>query len=44
MVLSFGEIVEFDSPMNLISKEDGVFSQLMNENGEEFRDKMIQLA
>lgn len=44
MVLSFGEIVEFDSPLNLLNREESIFSSLVNENGEEFRNKMLYLA
>jgi len=37
MVLSFGEIVEFDTPLNLLHQEQSIFSSLVNENGEEFK-------
>ncbi len=44
IVLSNGEIVEFDTPLNLMDKEDGAFAKLINENGPEFANKMRYLA
>lgn len=38
MVLKFGKIVEFDSPSNLLAKEDGLFKEMYNkmmEQGDE---------
>jgi hypothetical protein len=33
MVLSNSEIVEFNTPLNLMEKEDGIFASLKKENG-----------
>lgn len=43
LVLDNGNIVEFDSPLNLMRK-DGYFSSLIREGGNEFEKKMIYLA
>ena len=42
--MSNGEIKEFDTPLNLMDKEDGIFSNLIKENGQEFANKMRHLA
>eukprot|EP01017_Pseudomicrothorax_dubius_P035126 TRINITY_DN4883_c0_g1_i2.p1 TRINITY_DN4883_c0_g1~~TRINITY_DN4883_c0_g1_i2.p1 ORF type:complete len:1425 (+),score=392.81 TRINITY_DN4883_c0_g1_i2:120-4394(+) len=44
LVLSSGNIVEYDSPLNLMDKQDGTFASLINENGPEFVQKMRYLA
>lgn len=44
VVLDKGNIVEIDSPINLIKKGDGLFASLVNEGGEEYKKKMIYLA
>jgi ABC-type multidrug transport system fused ATPase/permease subunit len=35
LVLDQGKIIEFDSPTNLIQKEDGMFFKLARETGNE---------
>ncbi|KRX01143.1 P-loop containing nucleoside triphosphate hydrolase [Pseudocohnilembus persalinus] len=44
IVMNYGEIVEIDSPLNLIEKNNGLFASLVNEGGSQFREKMIYLA
>eukprot|EP01017_Pseudomicrothorax_dubius_P001375 TRINITY_DN0_c4556_g1_i2.p1 TRINITY_DN0_c4556_g1~~TRINITY_DN0_c4556_g1_i2.p1 ORF type:complete len:148 (-),score=40.31 TRINITY_DN0_c4556_g1_i2:79-522(-) len=44
LVLSHGNIMEYDSPINLMDKQDGIFAGLINENGTEFVQKMRHLA
>lgn len=44
VVLEQGDIVELDTPINLINKDTGIFASLVNEGGKEFKDKMIYLA
>lgn len=44
MVLDKGKIAEFDTPWNLIQKQDGQFLGLIREHGEEFEKEMRSLA
>lgn len=44
MVLDKGTIVEFDTPLNLLERDDSFFANLINEQGKEFREKMIHFA
>lgn len=44
IVLDKGTIVEFDTPLNLLERNDSLFASLINEQGKEFREKMVYLA
>ena len=44
LVLDEGKIVESGTPLDLIMKEDGLFRELIEENGNEFKKKMIECA
>jgi ABC-type multidrug transport system ATPase subunit len=35
LVLDHGKVVEFDTPWNLLQKDDGVFRSLCKQSGEE---------
>lgn len=44
VVLERGDIIEIDTPLNLIKKDNGLFASLVNEGGPEFKEKMIYMA
>ena len=44
MVLEDGELVSFDTPLNLIQAGEGIFHTLINENAPEFFNEMKNLA
>ena len=44
MVLSDGEIVEMDTPTNLLSNTTSHFYSMISSQGQEYLDRMIHLA
>lgn len=44
LVMSDGQVVEFDTPANLLKKRDGVFSALVKETGPATATWLINVA
>ena len=44
MVMDQGRIVEFASPVSLLSRVDGVFTKLVKHTGEQSAEYLLQLA
>ena len=44
LVIDMGKIIEFDSPINLMQNENGLFYKMVNVQGKEFAKKMENLA
>ena len=44
MVLDRGNLVEFDTPFNLLQNSEGYFTKLIKEQGKQFEQEMLDLA